>query len=400
MKKVICMLLCVLTLSAAATVSVLAFGAQTEPKAPVSVTAKDVTMAYQGELSEDGKYHPDPVITVTFDDGSTYEGPASEYPGDCEITILTDSELILEGVYDCQIKIGDVIAHFNLTVDQVVRNHAIPVSVVANDVTMAYQGELSEDGKYHPDPVIIVTFDDRSTYEGSASEYPGDCEITILTDSELILEGVYYCQIKIGDVVAHFNLTIDQVVRDNPFTDVPEKSWYTEAALWCRSKGYITGTSKDKFSPNASLTRAMFVQMLAKVDGIDLNKITYSGKFKDVKSGEWFAKAVQWATDNGVTAGTSSSTFSPKTPVTREQLATFLFAYAKSKGLDVKPEASLDDYTDANTISFWAANAVKWAVAKDLISGTGNSSLSPKIEASRAQAALIIMKFVENVNNK
>ena len=182
---------------------------------------------------------------------------------------------------------------------------------------------------------------------------------------------------------------------NNPFKDVPAGSWFEKAAVWCNSKGYITGTGEGMFSPNVQLTRGMFVQMLARVAGADLDSITYSGKFTDVKPGDWFAKAVQWAVDNGITGGTSETTFSPNSPVTREQLATFFLAFAKSKGYDTTASIDLDKYTDASRISSWAVSAVKWAVAEGLISGTSETTVSPKMSATRAQAAVIFKNFVE-----
>ena len=181
----------------------------------------------------------------------------------------------------------------------------------------------------------------------------------------------------------------------NPFTDIPQDAWFTSAALWCNLHGYITGTSSTTFSPNVALTRAMFVQILARVAGVDLDSMNYKGKFTDVKAGDWYAKAVQWAVDNGITGGTSATTFSPNTPVTREQLATFFYAYTKSKGYDVSASAGLGKYTDAGQISNWATNAIKWAVAEGLISGTSETTISPKMSATRAQAAVIFKNFVE-----
>ena len=185
-------------------------------------------------------------------------------------------------------------------------------------------------------------------------------------------------------------------VYNNPFSDVPADSWFTKAALYCNENGFITGTSATTFSPNTELTRAMFVQILARLDGADLNSITYKGKFTDVKEENWFAKAVQWAVDNNLTGGTSETTFSPNAPVTREQLATFFFAYSKFIGDDTSKAAELDKYTDADQISGWAVNAVKWAVAEGLISGTSETTLSPKMSATRAQAAVIFMNFENN----
>ena len=183
-------------------------------------------------------------------------------------------------------------------------------------------------------------------------------------------------------------------ISRTPFNDVPAKSWYSGAVAWCFRKGFITGTSGNTFSPTAPLSRAMFVQILAKVAGVDLSGYVPSGDFVDVDPGRWYAKAVEWAKRTGVTGGTSANTFSPEMAVTREQLAVFLYKYTSLDGTDVSEAADLSAYTDSDRISGWAVDAVKWAVAKKLISGTSADKLSPKLEASRAQAAVIIKNYV------
>ena len=184
-------------------------------------------------------------------------------------------------------------------------------------------------------------------------------------------------------------------VPTSTFTDITIGGWYEEAALWCNENGYMTGTGEKTFSPNVTLTRAMFVQILARIAGADLDSIEYSGRFNDVTSSDWYAKAVQWAIDNGITEGTGEKTFSPNEPVTREQLAVFLYAYAEYMKYDTSTIAELDKYTDTDEISSWAVTAIKWAVAEGLISGTSETTVSPKSGATRAQAAVIFKNFVE-----
>ena len=113
--------------------------------------------------------------------------------------------------------------------------------------------------------------------------------------------------------------------------------------------------------------------------------------------GKWYSKTVEWAVKNGYTTGTGNNCFSPDAPITRETLAQFLYNYTMKKGKDVTVSEDLSGYTDAGDISGWAVNAVKWAVEKGLISGTSAATISPKNTATRAQVALIIMKYVENV---
>lgn len=182
----------------------------------------------------------------------------------------------------------------------------------------------------------------------------------------------------------------------NPFDDIPDNSWYTEAALWCNSKGYITGTSANMFSPKMDLTRAMFIQILARVAiGKGLDDLSYHGHFKDVPANKWYAKAVQWAIDNKVTDGTGPDTFSPDMKVTREQLATFFIAYSRANGFNTEARADISGYEDESSVSRWALDAVRWAVAEELISGTSKTTLSPRATANRAQAAVIFKKYVE-----
>lgn len=197
-------------------------------------------------------------------------------------------------------------------------------------------------------------------------------------------------------VTANATLTAmwEKIGREH-FRDVPPGSWFAAAALWCGNNGLITGTGGGMFSPDMTLTRAMFVQILARLDvGNGLENYTYKGKFSDVASGAWYAKAVQWAVDGGVTAGTGEHTFSPDSPVTREQLAVLFRAYARSKGYDVSACAELAKYADAGQISQWAAGAIGWAVAEGLISGTSETTVSPKTGTTRAQAAVIFKNFV------
>ncbi|MBQ7160371.1 MAG: S-layer homology domain-containing protein [Clostridia bacterium] len=183
----------------------------------------------------------------------------------------------------------------------------------------------------------------------------------------------------------------------NVFSDVPSKSWYTTAALWCNANGYITGTSKSTFSPGTALTRGMFVQILARVAGVRLSDYAYSGKFSDVQTKNWYAKAVQWAVDEKITGGTSATTFSPNSPVTREQLALFFYAYSISRGFDTSKRDDLKRFADKGQISKWAVTAIKWAVAEGLISGTSETTVSPKTSATRAQAAVIFKNYVEKL---
>ena len=185
----------------------------------------------------------------------------------------------------------------------------------------------------------------------------------------------------------------------NPFVDVKMGKWYTKGVLYCYSNGYMTGVDDTHFAPNGTTTRAMFVQILAKVAGADLTTYTKDLEglpFKDVKAGKWYIRALKWAYENKFTSGTSETTFSPDGNVTREQVATFLYTFASKTERDVDTDATLDYFhKDAGKVAKYARKAMTWAVDIGLISGTADETLSPKDNCTRAQIALMIKKFIE-----
>ena len=185
-----------------------------------------------------------------------------------------------------------------------------------------------------------------------------------------------------------------------PFSDVKSGKWYTSAVIWCYEKGYMSGVSNTVFGVNNPVTRSMFVTILAKIAGADLSgyaKNTEGLPFTDIKGTAYYIKALKWAYENKYTSGVSATNFGPNNPVSREQLATFLYAYAKAQGKDVSAAVDLSSYADGASVSKYAKTAVAWAIAADMISGTGGNNLSPKANATRAQIAVIVKKFVENV---
>ena len=180
---------------------------------------------------------------------------------------------------------------------------------------------------------------------------------------------------------------------DNPFKDVVNGKWYVEGILWCYKYGYMSGTESETFSPDSALSRAMFAQILYSAD-LASEKYTKSS-FKDVSASKWYFNAVEWAYRKGYASGTGGGYFKPDSPVTREQLAVFLYNYAKNKGVDVSASADLGRFTDGGTVSSWAKTALSWAVAQGLISGSGNGAITPSAKATRAQSAVMISAFLK-----
>lgn len=174
----------------------------------------------------------------------------------------------------------------------------------------------------------------------------------------------------------------DKPTTGSSFTDVPAGSWYEEAVNYVHEKGLMNGTSSNAFSPNASTTRGMIVTILARVEGVNTNGTP------------WYAAGQKWAMDNGISDGTNMPGV-----ITREQLATILYRYAKQKGYDVSKSAALTAFSDADKVSGYASEAMQWAVAEGLLQGS-NGKLNPQGSATRAQVATILMRFMEKSQNE
>ncbi len=179
-----------------------------------------------------------------------------------------------------------------------------------------------------------------------------------------------------------------------PFTDVSTSDWSYSDVMFVYENGLFSGTDSRSFSPNASMTRAMLVTVLYRLEGEPAG--TGSSSFSDVSSGSYYEKAVAWAAANGIVTGTGSTSFSPDAKVTREQLAAILYRYAQYKKLDTDAGAKLDSFSDAGNVSGYASEALSWAVSEGLINGA-SGRLMPKGDATRAQVAAILHRFVENV---
>ncbi|MEQ2456991.1 glycoside hydrolase family 2 TIM barrel-domain containing protein [Flavonifractor hominis] len=160
------------------------------------------------------------------------------------------------------------------------------------------------------------------------------------------------------------------------FSDVPATHWASEAVDYVVSEGLFNGTSDTTFSPDASMTRAMFFTVLARLDGVD----TTGGA-------TWYEKAMTWAVAEGITDGTN-----PEATITREQLAVMLYRYAGSPAT----EGSLTGFADASSVSAWAQDAMEWAVAEGILTGKDGSALDPQGTASRAEVATMLMRFVQS----
>ena len=167
--------------------------------------------------------------------------------------------------------------------------------------------------------------------------------------------------------------------KNLPFTDVSANNWFYDGVKYAYENGLMNGTSSNAFSPNANTTRGMIVTILARVEGVNTNGTP------------WYAAGQKWAMDNGISDGTNMPGV-----ITREQLATILYRYAKQKGYDVSKSTALTGFSDADKVSGYASEAMQWAVAEGLLQGS-NGKLNPQGSATRAQVATILMRFMEKI---
>lgn len=174
-----------------------------------------------------------------------------------------------------------------------------------------------------------------------------------------------------------------------PFADVSYTNWYYDAVKFVYDKGIMDGVSYYRFAPDATITRGMVVTMLWRMAGEPYES---SAGFTDVASGRYYSTAVAWAAKNGIVEGMTSSTFAPDQAITREQLASILYRYARWLGFSGYG-TDISGYTDAGKVSGYAYDAMCWAVKTGVVTGTSAKVLDPQGTATRAAAAQMFMNF-------
>lgn len=176
-------------------------------------------------------------------------------------------------------------------------------------------------------------------------------------------------------------------VRGNPFTDVARDAYYLDAVMWAADQGITNGTSATTFSPNAALTRAQAVTMLWRAAGSPEPE-TAENPFEDVHEDAYYYKAVLWAVENGITTGISEAHFSPDSATTRAQVVTFLWRYAGT------PEAQIENPFGDVAGDEWYTNAVLWAVESGITDGMGDASFGTALSCNRAHMVTFLYRFM------
>lgn len=185
-----------------------------------------------------------------------------------------------------------------------------------------------------------------------------------------------------------------------PFTDVRAEDWFCQSIEYVYAHGLFNGVTATTFEPESSMTRAMLVTVLWRLEGCP--EPEGAADFQDVSPRAWYQKQVAWASENGIVNGVGKNRFEPEENVTREQLATILYRYVSGKGIAAEGRAELGVYPDSARVDVWAREALSWAVSAGLINstvkdGSSQTVLDPLGNATRAQVATIRMRFVCNV---
>ena len=179
----------------------------------------------------------------------------------------------------------------------------------------------------------------------------------------------------------------------NPFTDVQEGAWYYDAVKYVYQNSLMMGTGDTTFGTNGTTTRGMLVTILHRLSG---ESEAGMSSFSDVAADKYYAKAVAWAAENRIVSGYGNGIFGPEDSITREQMAAILINYAEFKDYDVTARADLSKYTDADTVSDWARDAMAWANAEGLIQGDG-AGLNATGKVTRVQVAAILQRFITEI---
>ena len=369
----------------------------------VESPVKSITASGEVKLDSKGNYTPDySALTVKIDhkDGTVKTVKLSDYSIMYDGSVMIDGEYMILSerydydndsyyvgisylgvVYECRnVKYVDYKTASSVTLDNVTE------SCKGMKITVKYTDNTTE---------TIVLDEVYSVFDGydSHGEY-----YTVYTrvGNKWLKMGNY-----VGDsqriTVFGISVTVDKEEYQNPFIDVKDTHWFAASVAYCVKKGYASGMTANTFVPNGKLTRAQFLTLLAKLDGVDLTRYdTTDSGFEDVKTSHWFNEVVCWAVEKGYTSGLSETKFGPNANVTRAQVARFFYVYSEKNGISIEGREDLSVFPDASKVANWAKEPLEWAVAAGLISGTakdGKTYLDPNGTATRAQATVMFKGF-------
>ncbi len=310
---------------------------------------KTISLSYDKQVREPYKINVGTAVTAA------YGALASYLRGDLLGAFLSVSAYAVGEIFQYAFSVK--VDSYNLTADYKVRVNSAGNNVyfTTRRISAYYRLLNTKSGR------IEYGFKHRAVVDG----YP-------LSNSALVNQGISnYLTYQFYDIVNH---------------------WGKEHIKWAYEKGYVAGTGTYAFSPEGTTTRAMAISVIYRMAGSP--SAGTSTPFTDVPSSSYYAKAVSWGVKNKIVAGTSSTQFSPNSAVTKEQFITMLYNYAKYKGKNVSASANLSQFSDGSSVSNFAQNAMKWAVAKKIIVGD-NGYLKPKKNSTRAELCVMIHSYSE-----
>ncbi len=255
------------------------------------------------------------------------------------------------------------------------------------------------------DAVLIIKPDDGFEISGvMIDDKPTDIGSLIKND-----DGTW--SLKLQGVTSDHTVRVEfKVIPQQPaleerpiievFSDIGETAWYKDSVKYVFERELFNGTGGGNFSPQLHMTRSMFVSVLGRLSG-KVDGGLADTDFTDVKDESWYTRFVAWASENGIVSGYGNGSFGPNDNVSREQMALFLYRYAKWKGIDVgmgtKSSIIGDKFSDSDDISNWAREAVEWAVNAGIVNGKPGSVFDPKGKATRAEVAAIVHRFTLSI---
>jgi len=210
----------------------------------------------------------------------------------------------------------------------------------------------------------------------------GETTVSIVTD---------YLDTERCDHLEEVAVELEHECPSEAFVDVNEGDWWHEAVDYVVDKGYMNGMDTTHFGPGLTMNRAQFVTVLYRMEGSPA--VTNTGIFADVPAGQFYTEAAYWALETGITTGATPTTFNPGGQLTRTELVTFMYRFAKYKGYDISATADLSGYRDESQILSFAVEPWNWAVTHGIVSGVTSDTLAPMSLTNRAQAATIFQRF-------
>ncbi|MGM9577831.1 MAG: S-layer homology domain-containing protein [Evtepia sp.] len=375
---------CKITAVKSGTTTVYAVTADGGYSASVAVTVADHT-----HTGGTATCHTKAVCTICNAEYGEFD--ASNHDGGTEVRNAVEATYTTEGYtgdtycLGCGEKIANGIVIPKKT-DSSGNSYPISVKKTENGTVTANQDTAAEG------TIVIVAVDTKDGYtldKITVTDKDGN-EVKLFNQGN----GKYIFIMPASQVQVNASFVKGEAPTSLPFTDVKSGDWFYEDVAYVYANNLMNGTSATTFSPKGTTTRGMIVTILYRLENTPAANLS---AFADVASNAYYAKAVGWASANGIVNGYSDVKFGPNDPITREQMAAILYRYAQYKGYDVSQKADLSKYQDQAAVSAYAKNAMAWANAKGLITGVTDTSLSPQGSAIRAQVAAILHRFCETV---